>query len=633
MSDQGIKFKLEADVDQAGKDIDDFSKKSRVALTNLTQVVQDLPYGFIGIQNNLPYLVSSFNELSKEVGGSDKAIMSLIQSLRGTVGLVFAFSTVTSIVTFLINEFGSLSNAYDALVRSSGAAATATREFNKQLDDSNASAQAQKTELIALFEVLGNTNIGYDKRIQAFKEIEKLNGGHIKGIKDEKDALTLTNDELDKYLNLLTRQINLESQAEALKGTLTKVYGKFYDELNKLKDEDILQGAKLILKGFSEGEFNPAIAFIKGASTTTQEYANAITELNVALKNNKKDQLEVQSVLGGGGGVKDTVKKLSTDVEDLSGKWSYEKQISELQKLRSTLLDVNYVEKDGQRIIKGFVATDLERKNALAELQKLYPEELKNISLQMSGYEDLDDATFTLIRTLQNLRDETIANQKASQLQTQADRNSLSAKDALEKKNNELYESLIKVSMGNEKFFSTLGQGMFNIESWVIALEQTKQITDEYYNVLDDLANTTKDKYNEIEQYVSSILTRPLNFLVNDLLEKGKVTWKEFADIAIESLKRIAAQVAINAIINAIASALSPGSASVIDLLKKAKTGDLKNFLDLTSYMDEPGIGGFTPARVQGPGLGIGGEVVFVQRGADLVGVLNRTNSNINRIG
>ena len=43
MSDQGIKFKLEADVDQAGKDIDDFSKKSRVALTNLTQVVQDLP--------------------------------------------------------------------------------------------------------------------------------------------------------------------------------------------------------------------------------------------------------------------------------------------------------------------------------------------------------------------------------------------------------------------------------------------------------------------------------------------------------------------------------------------------------------------------------------------------------------
>jgi hypothetical protein len=251
----------------------------------------------------------------------------------------------------------------------------------------------------------------------------------------------------------------------------------------------------------------------------------------------------------------------------------------------------------------------------------------------MSGYEDLDDATFTLIRSLQNLRDERIAGQKAQQLEIQADKNSAQAKADLEKKNNDLYESLIKVSMGNEKFFKTLGEGMFSVESWVIALEQTKQITDEYYNILDELANTTQEKYNQIEQYVSSILTRPLNFLVNDILEKGKVTWKEFADIAIESLKRIAAQVAINAIINAIASALAPGSASVIDLLEKAKTGDLKKFLDMTSYMDMPGMGGFTPARVQGPGMGMSGEVVFVQRGADLVGVLNRTNANINRIG
>ncbi len=633
MSDQGIKFKLEADVDQAGKDIDDFSKKSRIALTNLSQVVQDLPYGFIGIQNNLPYLVSSFSELSKEVGGSDKAIMSLLQSLKGTVGLVFAFSAVTSVVTFLINEFGSLGNAYDALIKSSGAAATATREFNKQLDDTSASAQSQKVELQALFEVLGNSNIAYDKRVEAFKEIEKLSGGHIKGIKDEKDALKLTNDELDKYLELFTKQINLQSQAEALQGTLTKLYGKFYDELNKLKDQDILQGVKLILKGFGQGEFNPAIAFIKGASKTTQEYVNAINELNVALKNNKKDQLEVQSVIGGGGGVKDTVKKLSSDVEDLAGKWSYERQIKDLEKLRSVLLDVNYVEKDGQRIIKGFVSTELERKDALAELQKLYPEEFKNVNLQMSGYEDLDDATFTLIRSLQNLRDERIAGQKAQQLEIQADKNSAQAKADLEKKNNDLYVSLIKVSMGNEKFFKTLGEGMFSVESWVIALEQTKQITDEYYNILDELANTTQEKYNQIEQYVSSILTRPLNFLVNDILEKGKVTWKEFADIAIESLKRIAAQVAINAIINAIASALAPGSASVIDLLEKAKTGDLKKFLDMTSYMDMPGMGGFTPARVQGPGMGMSGEVVFVQKGADLVRVLNRTNANINRIG
>ena len=35
---------------------------------------------------------------------------------------------------------------------------------------------------------------------------------------------------------------------------------------------------------------------------------------------------------------------------------------------------------------------------------------------------------------------------------------------------------------------------------------------------------------------------------------------------------------------------------------------------------------------IQG-GIGLSGQVVFVQRGTDLVGVLNRSNATINRVG
>lgn len=634
MSDQGVKYKITADVEQAGKDIDNFSKRSRVALTNLTQVVQDLPYGFIGIQNNLPYLVSSFNELTKEVGGADKAIVSLINQLRGTVGLVFAFSAVTSVVTFLIQEFGSLGNAYDALISKTTAAATATREYNKALDEQSASAQGEKVILQALFEVLGNVNQSYDKRVQAFQKIEKLNGGHIKGIEDEKKALNLTNDELDRYLKLFEQQQNLVSKGQALQAALSTVYKKFYEDLDKLNDQDILFGLKQIAKGFKQGEFNPMLAFLSGAKTTTQEWKNAINELSVALKNNEKDLLNVNNQLGAGSGfktTKDDVKNLSTQVEDLRGKWSLDTQITELQKLRTTLLDVSYIEKNGQKITKGFVATELERKDALTKLQQLYPEMFKNMNTQMSNYETLDDLTFTLIRGLQNQRDEILANGKAISLQTQADKNTNAAKEEQIKINEDLLKSLINLSMGNEQFYRTLKDGMFDVESWVTALEQTKEITDEYYNLLDEMANETKQTYNEIQSFVSQMLTRPLNYLVNQILEKGKVTWKEFADMAIESLKRIAAQVAINAIIGAIASAISP-QAGLMDILQKSKTKDLKGFLDFTNYLDFLGPGSANFGGVQG-GLGITGQVVFVQRGSDLVGVLNRTNTNIGRIG
>mgnify|MGYP003353033058 CR=1 FL=1 len=54
-----LSIEVTTDLSQATKDIDDFSKKSRIALTQLSLVAQDLPYGFIGIQNNVPALVKS----------------------------------------------------------------------------------------------------------------------------------------------------------------------------------------------------------------------------------------------------------------------------------------------------------------------------------------------------------------------------------------------------------------------------------------------------------------------------------------------------------------------------------------------------------------------------------------------
>ena len=82
-----IKIPFSTDALEAGEKIEQFAKKSRTALNSLSLVAQDLPFGFIGIQNNLPGVISSFGELTREAGGvgSIKATWCFINRACWTV--------------------------------------------------------------------------------------------------------------------------------------------------------------------------------------------------------------------------------------------------------------------------------------------------------------------------------------------------------------------------------------------------------------------------------------------------------------------------------------------------------------------------------------------------------------------
>jgi hypothetical protein len=93
----------------------DSAKGARIALTNVSQIAQDLPFGFIGIQNNIPGLVQSFGKLSSESGGVVAALKAMGSALIGPAGIFLAFSVATAAVTTLISKYGSLSAGLDAL--------------------------------------------------------------------------------------------------------------------------------------------------------------------------------------------------------------------------------------------------------------------------------------------------------------------------------------------------------------------------------------------------------------------------------------------------------------------------------------------------------------------------------------
>src|SRR5690606_18636559 len=76
------------------------SNQAGFALLNLGRVAQDLPYGFMGIQNNLNPLLESFQALRKEAGSNSAALKLLGSSLMGGAGIGVALSVVTAAISF-----------------------------------------------------------------------------------------------------------------------------------------------------------------------------------------------------------------------------------------------------------------------------------------------------------------------------------------------------------------------------------------------------------------------------------------------------------------------------------------------------------------------------------------------------
>jgi hypothetical protein len=121
-------------------------KKSNMQWTSLALIVQDLPYGFRAIQNNLPALIGSF----AGVGGA----------------AYLAFSAIIAGFTF-----------YDEAKRKSAAETKKLKEtedeYAKSLTQSTSNAYTEISAMKSLVEIAGNSNEAMSKRLIAVDNLQK----------------------------------------------------------------------------------------------------------------------------------------------------------------------------------------------------------------------------------------------------------------------------------------------------------------------------------------------------------------------------------------------------------------------------------------------------------------------------
>jgi len=120
-------------------------KKSNMQWTNLALVVQDLPYGFRGIQNNLP------------------ALMGGIAGMAGPLYLVG--SAVIALFTAWDAGLFKVKDATNALK-------DAQKEYNDTLKSSMGSAGEEIAKMNALVSIAGNHEITMQKRLSAVKKLQ-----------------------------------------------------------------------------------------------------------------------------------------------------------------------------------------------------------------------------------------------------------------------------------------------------------------------------------------------------------------------------------------------------------------------------------------------------------------------------
>ena len=252
---EGLQIQIGADVSQAisglnqvnsavGKTADQLKKlpqatgQANMALTNLGRVVQDAPFGFIGIANNIDPLLQSFTALKASTGSTSGALKALGSSLLGGAGLGFAVSVATSLLVVFGDKLWG-----------AGKAAKETKSDADKLKDSIQgifSETAKEASSAAGFvSILKSETESRQRKLEAIKELQKIQPEIFANLKLEGNAVAGLDSAYQAYLanlkNVIAAKIK-QSQLEQLIEKQLKLEGKTLVGTDKLA----IEGAKKV---------------------------------------------------------------------------------------------------------------------------------------------------------------------------------------------------------------------------------------------------------------------------------------------------------------------------------------------------------------------------------------------------
>jgi hypothetical protein len=657
--------------------ISEQAKKAGRALTSLSLVAQDLPFGFIAIQNNLPALLQTFGALDTKSNGLKGAFKELSGALVGPAGLFLAYSAVTAAVTYAIKQYGSFELALKSLFGTVSSldliqkrATESLKEYNDEIvttgeitGDASAKVADQIFRLETLTGIVKDNTLSENQRANALKEIQKLDPERLKSLSLQKKGYQ----DLDEWVKIYTDSLIANAVAQEYLSKVVATTTQINQQANLLAE--ISKGYIDIAKRRREAEGQQIFDPLTGADLTT----TILGGLQTAEENLNKDFKEQKVIVDGLWKTLDQYKKsaadatkeaikffretkdgkgdknqftLSIESQDLDAAFNLEKIKSNVEKLGNVILDTN--------------KSVEERKNALKELIAINPQLFSGLTLEKSGLTNLKTTVEAYTRSLQILIKEREFDARVSQINTQL-RNAEIKKteDAVKVSNDKVksyedqFENIVRLTYAQDQYGNSTDKITDKSLSFLKVLKQQQDISAAINKALnniygpgtaeendpvkrvEELSKRIKQAKDNFENTIRRGLQQPFEDFFSTLIETGKFSLDSFEGLFKDMLKRIAAQIVSAGIAKLISSILFPPSAAAGALAGAAAGKQSGGIIDalISLFGGRRAFNNVNFGGIEGGGMQMSGQVVFVQRGSDLVGVLNRTNGTINRVG
>jgi hypothetical protein len=560
------------------KNIAPAAQKAQNTLTGLSGVVRDLPFGFIAIQNNLPILADQFTALTKESGGVGGALKGLGGALIGPAGVAFAFGAVTSIVTGLIQEYGSLSEALNVILGITKPLTEAQKAYNKASFETAGNVAAEESKVKILTKTLLDNKKPQADRLAAYGELKKVAPDVVSGIKDENALTNESNLLIAANSKLRAESVRLKVQEAGITAALTTNETKIAELRAKLATatDKYVKSAEALNKSDKQ-------AIITGLGSTTAQ--------QLALKAFNDNA--------------DAVKALNGEISVLTGE--NQKYLNQLDPVVLGLANINeQTRKQVEGLKESNKETDKQTK-ALVRQQKA-------VEKKAAADKKAFDAFLKKYEEVKKQRVIRIEAQIELDLQ---DRGKIDSQEILKRRQ----EAINKLQKTPGAIQVPLQFPAVN----PLALLQNIKLAQAEFQKLKEAANL-----EATTQLITDTFFSPLSQLFEGLISGAKNSMQEFGKAITSALKQLVAKIIATGIIQIIGVLISGGFGA-------AKGGAANGFKEVLKgigaafgfkTLANPNFGGVT-----GGGMAMSGAVNVVLRGQDLVGSLNRTNAQINRVG
>lgn len=279
------------------------------SLQNLGRIAQDAPFGFIGIQNNINPLIESFQRLKVETGSTGGALKALVGSLAGAGGIGLAVSVATGLLTVLAT------NGFFKSEKAADSAAEANKRYKETIQGIFAGVAKEATEVVSLIAVLKSETETRERKLQALKDLAKINPEIFKGLTLEKGAVQGVDAAYRAYIESLKTVIAvkiIQAELDQKIEKLLKAQGIAQNNVTK----GAIAAGKAIAALNSKGQFNvggvkPIEIIVEDRelrllNQDIEDLSKRLTELSKGVKIDIDDPL------------KEKVPRIKKDVETIS---------------------------------------------------------------------------------------------------------------------------------------------------------------------------------------------------------------------------------------------------------------------------------------------------------------------------